>query len=195
VLSTRNGSFLLLKPELVAISEQGLTTLTTYETATGKRAKFVRKLPAPTCKKDELDAVWRDPNAQVSARCEEYVTRNYGPPDRRRRGGRHQEPLDAAARAAARRARGGRLQEPRRAQGDPDAVVRRDRRLAARPAPLPPPPTAPAAAAAAASPSVGADKASSFAPAPAAEAAPPAAKKAKGKANAPKPGDPDAGGQ
>jgi len=79
VLSTRNGSFLLLKPELVAISEQGLTTLTTYETGTGKRAKFVRKLPAPTCKKDELDAVWRDPNAQVRRECAIALRHNSSP--------------------------------------------------------------------------------------------------------------------
>jgi len=76
-LSTRNGSFLLLKPEQVAISEQGLTTLTVYETATGKRTKLVRKLPAPTCKKEELDAIWHDPTAAVSARCKDYVAKNY----------------------------------------------------------------------------------------------------------------------
>ena len=46
-LSTRNGSFLLLDPTHVAISEQGMTTLTIYETDTGKRTKLVRKLPAP----------------------------------------------------------------------------------------------------------------------------------------------------
>src|SRR5262249_19069422 len=44
-LSTRNGSFLLLDPKRVAISEQGLTSLTIYESETGKRTKLVRKLP------------------------------------------------------------------------------------------------------------------------------------------------------
>ncbi len=187
VLSTRNGSFLLLKPDQVAISEQGLTTLTIYETATGKRTRLVRKLPAPTCKKDELEAVWRDPNAKVSARCEEYVTRNYA----------HLIGADAVAgtKNLLMLLRGPRLGE---------LAVVDSRTLAEHKAIRMPwcdetgggsPPGAPAAPAASAGPSVGADKASSFAPAPAADAAPTAAKKAKGKANAPKPGDPDAGGQ
>ena len=76
-LSTRNGSFLLLDRSRVAISEQGLTTLTIYETDTGKRTKLVRKLPASACKKDELDAVWHDPSAGVSAKCKDFVARNY----------------------------------------------------------------------------------------------------------------------
>jgi hypothetical protein len=77
LLSTRNGSFLLLRPEIVAISEQGMSTLTMYEVASGKRTKLVRKLPAPACKKEELDAVWHDPNAGVAARCKDYVAKNY----------------------------------------------------------------------------------------------------------------------
>ena len=76
-LSTRNGSFLLLKEDRVAISEQGMSTVTTYETKTGKRAKLVRKLPASACKKDELDTWWHDNNANVSAKCKDYVSKNY----------------------------------------------------------------------------------------------------------------------
>jgi hypothetical protein len=181
VLSTRNGSFLLLKPEQVAISEQGLTTLTIYETATGKRTKLVRKLPAPTCKKEELEAVWHDPTAQVSAKCRDYVTRNYA----------HLIGADAVAgtKNLLMLLRGPRLGEL--------AVV--DAKTLAEHKAIRMPwcdeaggggaPGAPAAGPGAAA---GADKASSFAPAPAAEATAPDAKKAKGKS---KTGDPDAGGQ
>lgn len=77
LLSARNGSFLLLDRSRVGISEQGLTTLTIYETDTGKRSKLVRKLPASECKKEELDAVWRDPAANVSAKCKDFVSKNY----------------------------------------------------------------------------------------------------------------------
>jgi len=76
-LSTRNGSFMVLDEGRVAISEQGFSSLTIYETETGKRTKLVRKLPASLCKKDELDALWHDPTAAVGAKCKEYVARNY----------------------------------------------------------------------------------------------------------------------
>jgi hypothetical protein len=77
-LSTRNGSFLLLDKTRVAISEQGMSTLTIYESDTGKRTKLVRKLPASGCKKDELEAVWQDPNASTSPKCKEFVSKTYG---------------------------------------------------------------------------------------------------------------------
>ena len=195
VLSTRNGSFLLLKPEQVAISEQGLTTLTIYETATGKRTKLVRKLPAPTCKKDELDAVWRDPNAQVSARCQDYVTRNYA----------HLIGADAVAgtKNLLMLLRGPRLGE----LAVVDSKTLAEHKAIRMPwcdetgggAPVGGPGAAASPPGAAASPpsaAAGADKASGFAPAPAAEAAPAPpplkAKEAKGKS---KTSDPDAGGQ
>lgn len=76
-LSTRNGSFLLLDRNRVAISEHGMSALTIYEIDTGKRGKLVRKLPAPGCKKDELEAIWHDPAATVSNRCKDYVAKNY----------------------------------------------------------------------------------------------------------------------
>jgi hypothetical protein len=176
VLSTRNGSFLLLKPEQVAISEQGLTTLTVYETATGKRTKLVRKLPAPTCKKEELDAVWHDPNAQVSARCRDYVTKNYA----------HLIGADAVAgtKNFLMLLRGPRLGELAVVDAKTLAEHKAIRMPWCDEAGGGGPPGA------AAAPPPGPDKASSFAPAPAAEAAPAKkAKDAKGKS------DPDAGGQ
>lgn len=77
-LSTRNGSFMLLDKARVAISEQGLSSLTIYdETEGGKRTKLVRKLPAGPCKKEELDSYWRDPAAQLSNKCKDYVEVNF----------------------------------------------------------------------------------------------------------------------
>ncbi|MEO7730145.1 MAG: hypothetical protein ABIY55_04175 [Kofleriaceae bacterium] len=77
-LSTRNGSFLLLDKTRVAISEQGMSTLTIYEADTGKRTKLVRKLPASACKKDELEAIWKDPSAAASPKCQDFVAKTYG---------------------------------------------------------------------------------------------------------------------
>jgi hypothetical protein len=76
-LSTRNGSFMLLDRGRVGISEQGFSALTIYEVETGKRTKLVRKLPASPCKKDELDALWRDPAATLSPKCKDFVSKNY----------------------------------------------------------------------------------------------------------------------
>jgi hypothetical protein len=76
-LSTRNGSFVLLDKGRVGISEQGFSTLTIYEIDSGKRSKLVRKIPATTCKKDEAEALWQDPSAQASAKCKDFVSKNY----------------------------------------------------------------------------------------------------------------------
>ena len=76
-LSTRNGAFVLLDQKRVGISEQGLTSLTIYEAANGKRTKLVRKLPATTCSKADIDAVWRDPSAG-NAKCKDYVEKTFG---------------------------------------------------------------------------------------------------------------------
>jgi hypothetical protein len=76
LLSTRNGSFVLLDKTRVAISEQGMSALTVYELDTGKRSKLVRKIPAGPCKKEELDAMWRDPSTE-SAKCKDYVSKAF----------------------------------------------------------------------------------------------------------------------
>ncbi len=76
-LSTRNGSFVLLDRGRVGISELGFSTLTIYEIDSGKRTKLVRKVPASPCKKEELDALWRDPSATASPRCKDFVSKNY----------------------------------------------------------------------------------------------------------------------
>ena len=77
LLSIRNGSFVLLDPKHVGVSEQGFSAFTTYEIETGKRTKVVRKLPASLCKKDELDALWHDPSAAAPPKCKDYMAKNY----------------------------------------------------------------------------------------------------------------------
>jgi hypothetical protein len=182
MLSTRNGSFLLLDHDRVGVSELGMSTLTIYETATGKRTKLVRKLPASTCKKDELEAIWHDPNAGVSAKCKDYVAKNYA----------HLIGADAVAgtKNLLVLLRGPRLGEL--AVIDAKTLAERktikmpwcDEAGAGAPAAVAAPPPAPA----------GAEKASSFAPTP--PAAEPAPKKPAAKAAKPgKTDDPDAGGQ
>ena len=187
LLSTRNGSFLLLDPKRVAVSEQGMSTLTMYETDTGKRTKLVRKLPASACKKDELDAVWHDPSASVSPKCKDYVAKNYN----------HLIGADAVAgtKNLLVLLRGPRLGE----LAVIDAKTLAERKAIKMPWCDEPGGAAPSGAA-----PTGAvpAPAASFAPAPAAEApaapapAAPAAKKAAvGKGGKGKPEDPDAGGQ
>jgi hypothetical protein len=78
-LSTHGGSFLILDPERVAISEQGLSSLVTYEVASGKRAKLVRKVAKTPCKAEESDAYWADGGDKVPAKCKEYMTKTFAP--------------------------------------------------------------------------------------------------------------------
>jgi hypothetical protein len=176
-LSTRNGSFLLLDQARVAISEQGMSTLTIYETDSGKRTKLVRKLPASGCKKDELDAVWHDPSAGVSAKCKDFVSKNYA----------HLIGADAVAgtKNLLVLLRGPRLGE----LAVIDAKTLAERKTIKMPW---------CEAGGGAPGGAAADKASSFAPAPAAptaEPVPPAPRKTRGAKPPAKTDDPDAGGQ
>ena len=75
-LSTYGGSFSLLDKSRVAIAEQGFSTVTIYESDTGKRAKLVRKLGKAPCKTAELDAFWHDQD--VPAKCKDYMSKNFG---------------------------------------------------------------------------------------------------------------------
>lgn len=77
-LSTRGGSFMILDPGRVAVSEQGFSTVVTYEVASGKRAKFVRKLPKTPCKADETDAFWSDNPDKVPAKCKDHMAKHFG---------------------------------------------------------------------------------------------------------------------
>jgi hypothetical protein len=77
-LSTHGGSFVVLDKGRVAISEQGLSTMTTYEVETGKRAKLVRKLAKSPCKVDEAAAFWADSgDGTASAKCKDHLTKEF----------------------------------------------------------------------------------------------------------------------
>ena len=76
-LSTYHGSFSILDPEHIAIAERGMETFTTYEIATGKRSKAVRKLGKSACKADELDGFWHD-GEKVTDKCKDSMMKLSG---------------------------------------------------------------------------------------------------------------------
>jgi hypothetical protein len=141
----------------------------------------VRKVPAPggACKKDELDARWHDANASISAKCKDFVDKNYA----------HLIGADAVAgtKNLLVLLRGPRLGE----LAVIDAKTLAEHKAIKLPwcdaAPGGPPK-------ASAAPAPAADRASSFAPAAAEKPTAAPARKAKA-ADPKKPEDPDAGGQ
>jgi len=58
-VSIAKGSFSILDPSHIALADHGMETLTTYEVATGKRGKAVRKVGKLACKTAEIDAYWK----------------------------------------------------------------------------------------------------------------------------------------
>jgi hypothetical protein len=76
-LSTHGGSFVILDENRVAITEQGFSSVVTYEVVSGKRAKLVRKLPKTPCKAEETDAYWADQADKVPAKCKEHMVKNF----------------------------------------------------------------------------------------------------------------------
>jgi hypothetical protein len=75
-ISTTKGSLLLLDATKVAVAEQGFSTVTVYELATGKRTKLVRKVNKPSCKPDEIDEYWKDGD-KVSDSCRDSMRKSY----------------------------------------------------------------------------------------------------------------------
>ncbi|MBL9015067.1 MAG: hypothetical protein JNL83_12870 [Myxococcales bacterium] len=76
-LSTFGGSFSLLDKTRVAISEQGMSSMTIYDATNGQRSKLVRKLTKPPCKNDEVDAYWKDENDKVGAKCKDALQKSF----------------------------------------------------------------------------------------------------------------------
>src|SRR5262249_28049426 len=62
LVEIHGGSFSVLDAKNVALSEQGFSTVTTYEIKDRKRGKLVRKLAklTPPCKTDEIDTFWKN---------------------------------------------------------------------------------------------------------------------------------------
>jgi hypothetical protein len=76
MLSTYGGAFVILDKERVAVAEQGYTTVTTYEAATGKRTKILRKVTRGPCKQAEYDAYWTD--GEVPEKCQAHMLKTFG---------------------------------------------------------------------------------------------------------------------
>lgn len=57
-VSIVKGAFSILDPNRVGLADHGMETLTTYEIATGKRTKAVRRIGKLACKRAEVDAYW-----------------------------------------------------------------------------------------------------------------------------------------
>ena len=78
-ISTFGGSFSLLDKTRVAVSEQGFSNVTVYDTTNGQRTKLVRKLTKPPCKNEEVDAYWKDQNDKVTPKCKDALEKSFGP--------------------------------------------------------------------------------------------------------------------
>jgi len=70
------GSFAVLDKKSVGLAERGFEVLHTYEVATGKRAKLVRKVAKTSCKPTEIDAYWTGGD-KVTDKCREGMDKNY----------------------------------------------------------------------------------------------------------------------
>jgi hypothetical protein len=76
-ISTWHGTFSVLDPTTVGISERGMENLHTLQVETGARAKLVRKIGKLACKPEEVDAYWHDGD-KVTDTCRETIQKNYG---------------------------------------------------------------------------------------------------------------------
>jgi hypothetical protein len=78
-VSVTNGSVSVFGENAIALNEDALTTLTTMETATGKRAKLVRKPPKTSCKTKDIEALIAGGDNKASAKCKKDFARHYAP--------------------------------------------------------------------------------------------------------------------
>ena len=78
-LSTYKGSVSVLDNKRIGVAHRGIETLTTFDLASGARAKIVRRMKQkPTCKAAELDAYWHGED-KVSDKCKASIEKLYGP--------------------------------------------------------------------------------------------------------------------
>lgn len=77
MLSTFGGSFVVLDKDRVGVAEKGFSTLTIYESGTGKRSKIVRKVTNGPCKAPDLEAFWNE-SGEVPAKCKDHLTKTFG---------------------------------------------------------------------------------------------------------------------
>jgi hypothetical protein len=76
-----NGGVSVFGDSQVAASEGAMSTLTTIEVTTGKRAKLVRKPPKTSCKSKELDALLagNGGNLKIKDKCQADFNKSYAP--------------------------------------------------------------------------------------------------------------------
>jgi hypothetical protein len=77
-LSIVKGSFSIIDPSHVALADHGMETLTTYEIATGKRVKAVRKVGKVACKPTEIDTYYKGGD-KVTDKCRAALDKSSGP--------------------------------------------------------------------------------------------------------------------
>lgn len=77
MLSTFGGSFVVLDKNRVGVAEKGFSTLTIYESGSGKRTKIVRKVTNGPCKPAEVEAFWTE-SGEVPAKCKDHMTKTFG---------------------------------------------------------------------------------------------------------------------
>lgn len=76
-LSTYGGSFVVIDKDVIAIAEQGFSTLTEYTVSSGARTKHVRKLPKSPCKPAETADYWAGKTDALPPKCADYMTKNF----------------------------------------------------------------------------------------------------------------------
>ena len=77
-VSIVKGSFSVIDPSHVALADHGMETLTTYEVATGKRIKAVRKQGKLPCKPAEIETYWKGGD-KVTDKCRTALDKSSGP--------------------------------------------------------------------------------------------------------------------
>ena len=77
-VSVANGSVSVFGDNAIALNEDAMTTLTTIETTTGKRAKLVRKPPKTSCKTKDLEALLAGGETK-NAKCKKDYAKAYAP--------------------------------------------------------------------------------------------------------------------
>jgi predicted small lipoprotein YifL len=77
-ISIAKGSFSIIDPGHVALADHGMETLTTYEVATGKRIKAVRKVGKVVCKPAEIDTYYKGGD-KVTDKCRDSLDKGSAP--------------------------------------------------------------------------------------------------------------------
>lgn len=72
-----HGSFSVLDKDRVAVAERGLSTLTIFEVANGKRSKLVRKVSPGPCRSAQVEAFFSADPGEIPAKCLTHLKKQY----------------------------------------------------------------------------------------------------------------------